>query len=202
MSNPGIGSRIPGGHTPKIHIGIVNLLQEKTGNRASAIDAEQPRGTTAESKGSSFIARTAIIFAQVPILPSELEGVLALDPGQQVVDNIRGPPGSVLNIGAGITAEGVEAIAKVNLRRRAVACNTRNLRKVISKRCRNGAVTFIPVEVAAREMVEQGWTEGVVPIQSVHKGVLRGGESLVSQLQGQNSVEIRGSALIIDRNKE
>ena len=183
MSNPGIGSRIPGGHTPKIHIGIVNLLQEKTGNRASAIDAEQTRGTTAESKGSSFIARTAIIFAQVPILPSELERVLALYPSEQVVDNIRGPPGSVLGIGAGITPEGLEAIAKINLWRRAVACNTRNLRKVISIRRDDGSVSFVSVKVTAREVVEQGRTERVVPVQPVHKGVLRSREILVGKLQ-------------------
>src|SRR3989442_5108377 len=76
---------------------------------------------------SRLVCIRSVIFTQPAHLATELQRVLSVDPGQQVVDDFGRPLGPVLTIEAGTAAESLVAVVKTDRGRARVAGHSRNL---------------------------------------------------------------------------
>src|SRR5579864_3627437 len=103
--------------------------------------------------------------------------VRAMNPGDQVIGDVRGPRAFVLvtsTPGIAPPRKRADTVAgKIGRRRGVVGDRVWNLRKVGGVLAYYRAIAFIAVHVAVREVVQQRRTEGVIPVEPAHPRVLR-----------------------------
>src|SRR5581483_809357 len=76
---------MPGQSSSEVHISIVNLLQQETGNFIAAVPTKKTSGESREVKCSGPVPLNILRIGEIPSLCAELQGVSALHPGDQII---------------------------------------------------------------------------------------------------------------------
>ena len=126
------------------------------------------------------------ILSDVAILPAELERVLSLDPRHQVIEDVGGASRDVSIVDPGRLTKLSKAVTEAYLRRVVrVVGDPGDPRQVVHELGVDRPITLIPVQITAREVIQQVGRKGVVPVEPIDPRILRIGERLAGQLLRQ-----------------
>src|SRR5579863_1837621 len=110
-------------------------------------------------------------------LTAELDLVCAVDPGDHVIGDVRGPRRFVQVTGAlriAPTRKRSDAVAvKIGGGRRVIRDCVRDHRKIGRVLTRDRSVAFITVDVAVGEVIQNRGTEDVVPVETAYPRIFR-----------------------------
>ena len=141
----------------------------------------------------------------MPVLPADSHRVRSMNPGHQVIDDVRRPSCLVQISEALVVAPSRESGDAIPRKAGGGGSIIRyrvgdlNGRRTLA---RDRAVAFVAVAITVGEVVQQRRTEDVIPVETVHPGIFGIGRVRSAELYRQRALLVRLRVLPPDGDEE